>query len=126
MKLIAKFNYYPGWHQQIGLGELLLNKQKWERLTNNQKSLIKVACDATLLYSKVRSDEKNAIAMPDLKRKGVTFVRWSNEDLAKMKIAWNEVLKEKSASDPLFRKVAESYSNYRKKIKIVLKYKYLN
>lgn len=123
---IAKFNYYPGWHQQISLGELLLNKQKWERLTNTQKSLIKVACDATLLYSKVRSDEKSAIAMQDLKRKGVTFVRWSNEDLAKMKIAWNEVLKEKSASDPLFRKVAESYLNYRKKIKIVLKYNYLN
>ena len=29
---IAKNNYYPGWHQQVSVSELLMNKAEWDKL----------------------------------------------------------------------------------------------
>ena len=44
---------------------------------------------------------------------GVTNVRWTDEELAPFEKAWHEVLEEQSATDPLFKKVADSYLAFR-------------
>ena len=48
----------------------------------------------------------------------VQVKRWSDEDLAKLEKAWLEVLAEESAKDPLFKKVADHYLDYRKKFSV--------
>jgi TRAP-type mannitol/chloroaromatic compound transport system substrate-binding protein len=123
---IAKFNYFPGWHQQTSLGELLLNKRKWNRLSTYHQSIISTACRDTMLWSQVRADAKQVPAMRELQKKGVTFVRWSDEELAKFKRAWNEILREKSAQDPLFKEIATSIKAFRKDYSIWQKYGYLH
>ena len=40
---IAKFNYFPGWHQLVSCSELLMNKKAWEALPDNYKAMIEVA-----------------------------------------------------------------------------------
>jgi TRAP-type mannitol/chloroaromatic compound transport system substrate-binding protein len=115
---IAKFNYYPGWHQQASFVELLMNKAGWDGLTKTQQTIIRVGCDATLNWSFVRSEAKQFGAMAKLKAKGVTNVRWSEADLAILEKTWNEVLAEESAKDPLFKEVAESYAAFRASYKI--------
>ena len=30
---IAKYNYFPGWHQQVSVSELLMNKAAWDKLS---------------------------------------------------------------------------------------------
>ena len=49
---------------------------------------------------------------------GVKIRRWSDEDLAAMEKAWLEVIAEESAKDPLFKKVADHYLDYRKKFAV--------
>jgi TRAP-type mannitol/chloroaromatic compound transport system substrate-binding protein len=44
---------------------------------------------------------------------GVIVRRWADEDLAKLEQAWLDVLKEESAKDPLFKKVADDYLAFR-------------
>ena len=44
---------------------------------------------------------------------GVTNKRWNDADLAKFEAAWNEVVAEESAKDPLFKAAAESYFAWR-------------
>ena len=110
---LAKFNYFPGWHQQTSMGELLLNTEKWDELNDTQKSLITTACRDTVWWGLVRSEAKQVPAMRELEKKGVTFVRWSDEDLAKFEAAWNEVVSEQSAEDPLFAKIYDSYKSFR-------------
>jgi TRAP-type mannitol/chloroaromatic compound transport system substrate-binding protein len=46
---------------------------------------------------------------------GVKIKRWSDKDLAAYEKAWLEVLAEDSAKDPLFKKVADHYLDFRKK-----------
>jgi TRAP-type mannitol/chloroaromatic compound transport system substrate-binding protein len=45
----------------------------------------------------------------------VVIKRWSDEDLATYEKLWLEVVAEESAKDPLFKKVADHYLDYRKK-----------
>ena len=41
---VAKFYYFPGWHQQATFLELYINKKKWDALSDQQKAIIESAC----------------------------------------------------------------------------------
>jgi TRAP-type mannitol/chloroaromatic compound transport system substrate-binding protein len=57
--------------------------------------------------------------MKEMKEKyGVTNRRWTDKQLAVFEKAWIEVLAEKSADDPLFKKVADHYLDFRKQYKL--------
>ena len=47
---IAKNNYYPGWHQQVSIGELLANKGLHEKLSDSNKMLLDVGCKSNMIY----------------------------------------------------------------------------
>ncbi len=115
---IAKFNYYPGWHQQSSLAEMLMNKAGWDGLTKTQQVIIRTACDASLNWSFVRSEAKQFEAMAKLKAKGVINVRWSDADLAILEKTWESVIAEEVAKDPLFKEVHASYASFRSKYKV--------
>jgi TRAP-type mannitol/chloroaromatic compound transport system substrate-binding protein len=48
----------------------------------------------------------------------VQVKRWDDEVLAELEKAWLEVIKEESANDPLFKKVADNYLDFRKRYAI--------
>jgi TRAP-type mannitol/chloroaromatic compound transport system substrate-binding protein len=116
---IAKFNYYPGWHQQISCSELLMNKDAFDGLPEDYKMMMKMALGESVVYTYAETEAKNFEAMMTMKEKyGVTNVRWKDDELAAFEKAWREVVEEQSASDPLFKKVADSYFSFREKYKI--------
>lgn len=115
---IAKHNYFPGWHQQSSVGELLMNKAKYEALSAQHKAIVKASCDATVAWSLVRSDAIQADAMAWMQGKGVTLHDWSPEFLAKFKSGWDAVVAEEVQKDPLFKRTYESYTAFRKKYAI--------
>jgi len=63
-------------------------------------------------------DSAQPATMNKIKEKGVTFVRWSDEDMAKVKKAWEDVVAEENAKDPIFKEVHASYSAFRAKYKV--------
>jgi TRAP-type mannitol/chloroaromatic compound transport system substrate-binding protein len=112
---IAKNNYYPGWHQQVSVSELLMNKPEWDKLSDQHKRIIQVALNDTVIHTYVETEAKNPPVMQEMKTKhGVTNRRWSDDDLRQFEKAWLEVLEEQAAKDPLFKKVADSYLGWRK------------
>jgi TRAP-type mannitol/chloroaromatic compound transport system substrate-binding protein len=116
---IAKFNYFPGWHQQSSVSELLMNKAAWDALSDQNKAIIEIALGESVMHTYVESDHAQFAAMAEMRDKHkVQVKRWSDEDLAKLEKAWLEVLAEESAKDPLFKKVADHYLDYRKKFAV--------
>ena len=112
---IAKFNYYPGWHQQISCSELLMNKDAYDGLPENYKAMLQMATGESIVHTYAETEAKNFGAMMEMKEKyGVTNVRWGDEELAAFEKAWREVVEEESADDELFKKVADSYFSFRK------------
>lgn len=116
---IAKNNYYPGWHQQVSVSELLMNKSKYEGLSNSNRAILRVALGDSVSHTYAETEAKNFKAMLEMKSKyGVTNRRWSDETLKVLEIAWLEVVEEQSAKDPLFKKIADSYFAFREQYKL--------
>ncbi len=116
---IAKNNYYPGWHQQVSCSEFLMNKAKFEALPDNYQAMIEIAAMRQTIYTYAETEAMNFQAMGEMKEKyGVTNRRWTDDQLAVFERAWIEVLAEKSADDPTFKRVADHYLNFRKKYKL--------
>jgi TRAP-type mannitol/chloroaromatic compound transport system substrate-binding protein len=112
---VAKFNYYPGWHQQTSVNELLMNKEKWDALDDQNQAILQAACGWNIYVNYAETEAKNPIAMNKmLSEYGVTNVRWTDEELATFEKAWNEVIQEQSAQDEDFKRIAESYLAFRK------------
>jgi TRAP-type mannitol/chloroaromatic compound transport system substrate-binding protein len=116
---IAKFNYFPGWHQQVSCGELLVNQKTYDALPEPYKRMLEVTGRSTLIWNFAETEASQFAAMQEMQKKhNVQVRRWSDADLAAYEKAWLEVITEDSAKDPLFKKVADHYLEFRKKYSV--------
>ena len=112
---IAKYNYFPGWHQQVSCSEFLMNAKAFDALPDPYKAMIDVAAGRQVAYTYAETEAMQFAAMAEMTSKhGVKIKRWSDKDLAAYEKAWLEVIAEDSAKDPLFKKVADHYLAFRK------------
>ena len=114
---IADHYYFPGWHQQASLVEMMVNLEKFNSLPKAYQLIIEVACNDAGIRTMAEAGAKQVPALQTLEGKGVTIHRWPDEFLAQLEVAWTEVVAEKSAEDALFKKVADSYFGFRKSYK---------
>lgn len=111
---IAKNNYFPGWHQQVSVSQLLINKEKWDSLSDQHQAMVETACGDSIHNTYAETEYVNPFAMVEMGEKyGVVTRRWTDDQLAVFEKAWNEVVAEDSAKDPLFKRVADSYYKFR-------------
>lgn len=122
---VAKHYYFPGWHQMSTINELIVSKPKWAELSETQKEIIRVACDATMLRQFAEGEAVQAKAMREIQSKGVTLHRWPKEFLDAYEKAWKEVAAEQAEKSPEFKKAWDSYSKFRAEYKIWRDYGYL-
>lgn len=116
---IAKFNYFPGWHQQTSVSELLMNKDAWNKLKKSHQLIVRTALNDGVIHTFAETEWRNPEALNEMQAKhGVQVKRWSDEELAVFEQAWREVVAEESAKDPLFKKVADHYFAFRERYKV--------
>jgi TRAP-type mannitol/chloroaromatic compound transport system substrate-binding protein len=116
---IAKFNYFPGWHQQVSCSEFLMNKKAYDALPEHYKAMIEVAGQAQVAVTYAETEAQQFEVMAEMRDKHkVQVKRWDDKTLAAFEKAWLEVIAEESAKDPLFKKVADHYLDFRKKYAI--------
>ena len=112
---IAKYNYFPGWHQQSTLLELIINKDKWNQLPESQKALIEMACNESLMNSLAQGEGSQFQVMRDnVEKYEVNIKRWDDAMLQAYEQAWKEVVQEESAKDQFFNEVWTDLSQFRK------------
>jgi TRAP-type mannitol/chloroaromatic compound transport system substrate-binding protein len=112
---IAKFNYFPGWHQQVSCSEILMHKPSYDKLPDQYKAMIQTAATAQVIYTYAETEATQFGVMAEMRDKhGVQVKRWPDEQLKAYEKAWLEVIAEESAKDPLFKKVADHFLAYRK------------
>jgi TRAP-type mannitol/chloroaromatic compound transport system substrate-binding protein len=111
---VAKFYYFPGWHQQSTINELIISKQKWAEFSEAQKAQIRTTCDAITLQQLVEGEAVQFKAMKEIQAKGVQIKKWPKSFIDAYEKAWNEVAAEQAAKSPEFKKAWDSYSAFRK------------
>ncbi|WP_424966264.1 TRAP transporter substrate-binding protein [Dinoroseobacter sp. S375] len=111
---IAKFNYFPGWHQPATMFELLVNKDRWNDLDERSQKQIEVACLANITTNYAEGEATNFAAMiENTEQHGVTIKTWPEEMLATFESTWNEVAAELAAEDAYFKEVWDDLQEYR-------------
>jgi TRAP-type mannitol/chloroaromatic compound transport system substrate-binding protein len=110
---VAKFYYFPGWHQQTSLGQLYISEKKWAELSKWQKDVVELGCKAQMIDEYAEAEAKQFGAMKELQSKGVQIKKWKPEIIKAMEAKWLEVVEEEKKKSPAFAKIWESYSKFR-------------
>lgn len=111
---LVKFNYFPGWHQQATVFELLINKDEWDALAAELQAQIELTCKAQMTESFAEGEAIQFVAMQkNVEENVVTIKDWSPEMIELFRTTWEEVAAEEVAKDPFFAKVYEDQRTFR-------------
>ncbi len=111
---LVKFNYFPGWHQQATIFEVLINKDVWNGASDQHKAIIDNACKASMTDSFAEGEAiQHATLIDNVENKGVEIKKFSDEMLAVFEETWNEVAAEEAANDAFFAKVLNDLNEFR-------------
>jgi TRAP-type mannitol/chloroaromatic compound transport system substrate-binding protein len=122
---VAKYYYFPGWHQQATFFDLYINRTRWEALADKHKAVIELACGDMVREAIAEGEAMQWKAMTEMQATGVQIRRWPSEIIAAMESAWNEVVAEESARNPNFRRAYDSYATFRSNYAIWREHAYL-
>lgn len=111
---IVKYNYFPGWHQQATIFELLINKETWSDMSKSHQAMLETTCMASMTNSLAEGEAMQFPVMEKAKENGVEIRYWSDEMLTAFRGAWEKVVAEEQAKDPFFKKVWDDISEFRK------------
>lgn len=110
---IVKNNYFPGWHQQATVFELLINKDVWNGMSEQQRAIVEVVCKAAMTDSLSEAEAAQPAALErQVKENGVSLEYWSDDMLAIFADAWEQVVEEQR-QDPTFKKVWDDMNDFR-------------
>tara|TARA_B100000315_G_scaffold122757_1_gene112697 strand:- start:17533 stop:18642 length:1110 start_codon:yes stop_codon:yes gene_type:complete len=109
----AKHYYFPGWFQQAGFIDLMINLTKWERLSKSQKKMIETACMANMEYSLAAGEASQFDALKNIVIRGIDVKKFPPKVTLALKRAWLEVAKTRASANKDFRRVLNSLKNFR-------------
>ena len=111
---LVKYNYFPGWHQQSTLFELLVNKDVWKGMSKQQQAIVEAACKASMADSFAEGEAIQFAAMTqNVEKHGVKIKFWSDEMLTLFADTWKQVVEEEVKKDAFFAKVWKDLSTFR-------------
>lgn len=112
---VAKYYYYPGWHEPGPTLEAIVNKSAWESLPPDLQAMVKAAARTVNDDMLAEFTARNASALKTLvEEHGVQVRRLPDDVIAKLRDVSAEVLAETGKADPLTARVYESYMNFAK------------
>jgi TRAP-type mannitol/chloroaromatic compound transport system substrate-binding protein len=115
---VAKYNYFPGWHQQSTTNEILVNMAAWDKLSDEHKAMFETACKANAIHELADGEASQSDAMLANEKDGVQNVDWSPEQLDAYRQAWEAVLQEELAASEDVKKLWDSYQAFHEKYKV--------
>lgn len=114
---VAKYYYYPGWHEPGTAFELTVNKQKFEALPEHLQKIIEAASIASGTWVHTQFELRNAKVLAQLRAEGVEIKEFPKEVLKTMKGYADEVVAELVQSSPLAAEIYESIQRTQAELK---------
>jgi len=109
----AKYYYYPGWHEPGTVLECMVNQEAWDSLPADLQSVVRVACQATVMDSLSEFTYNNGVALKKLiEEHGVELRRFPDEVLNHLEAISTELMAELSSEDELMGRIYASFQAY--------------
>lgn len=111
---IAKYYYYPGWHEPGSLLENMINKRDWDNLSPDLKQIVREASERLNKFVYTTFRAKNFEYLQKIKAESdVQVIEFSSEVLASLKGTFDQILQEEAQKDQLFKRVYTAYQDFR-------------
>lgn len=109
---ILKLHYSPGVHEIVTVGDVIINKDTWNKMSPDIQEIIKVAAQHLYFRWWVRYHKQNAEACQALLKQGVRINRTPPEVYEQLLKIWDDITEAQAAKDPFYRKVIDSQKQY--------------
>jgi TRAP-type mannitol/chloroaromatic compound transport system substrate-binding protein len=110
---VARFNYFPGWHQPHTAFHLVVHKPTWDALSTSTRETIEIACGDGVHRNLSNAEARQGPVIAELQASGVQTRTLSADLLATLEVAVAEVLEEEAANDEDFARVLQHQREFR-------------
>lgn len=111
---VAKYNYFPGWHQTYTAFHFIVNKAVWDALEPATQSLLETTCTAGVLRNLSRGEAIQGAVIRGFKAKGVSALQVPAPMLHELQKLTAQVMSEQAAKDADFKRVYDSQEAFAK------------
>jgi len=109
---VAKYYTVPGLHQPCGVGQLVINKDSWDKLPDDLKKVVEYACKLNVKYTLENQHKLNVDAEKKFKELGIQKVVMEEESMKEI-MGWvDKWFEAESAKDPFMAKVRQSMVDF--------------
>lgn len=112
------FYYFPGWHQQTMLFELLVSRSTWLSISKVQRRQIRAACGSTLVEGIAEGEAMQARAILTLRQRQIELKRFPPAVLNKLEKGWQEVAALLSTESKNFERIWTSMTRFREEYRV--------
>ena len=110
---VWKYHYTPGVHENVTIGEVVINGDVWKGLKPEHQEMMKSVAAETFVIWWAKWQRQNADAIKELQDKhGVRILRTPPDILIEFLKTWDQIAKEEGAKNPFFKKVHDSQRQY--------------
>ncbi|MCG6113014.1 MAG: TRAP transporter substrate-binding protein DctP [Paracoccus sp.] len=102
----------PGWHQSSSVFGVMINKGSWDALDEETQERLKIAADATMLWSLSFTERRATEAYAQFQEAGTEITRLDDEALERVQQLANETITEVACENPMSAKVYASQLTY--------------
>lgn len=111
----AKYYHTPGVHQPSCAIEFVINKDEWNKLPDDLKEIVRIACEYNTYYTWGESGNEEVTAMKKLEELGIEQVQL-DEKLVDEMLAWiNEWMEKTAKEEEMFGRIWDSQKEWGKK-----------
>ena len=115
---VAKYYYYPGWHEPGSMLEFTINIEAWDSLPSHLQSIVSTAAKAVNQDLLNEYNASNNRALQDLiKNHNVQLRELPKDVINEFRSISEEILETSAANDPAVNKVYQSFKKFLAEVK---------
>ncbi len=114
---IAKYYYYPGWHEPGSVLEVIINKRSYESLPKDLQAIIEAACYRSNQTMLSEFEAKNNQYLKKIRAEtDVEILPFPSDVLRQLKLYAEEIYEDMASQDEWSNKVYHSFKSFKKDI----------
>ena len=110
---VARFNYFPGWHQPHTAFHLVVHKPTWDGLHEADQAMIRLACGDGVYRNLASAEAAQGAVLERFRTRGIETRVLPPDLLDALEAAAAEVLEEEAAGDAAFARILAHQQAFR-------------